>query len=78
MKKFNRFAKGSGVYICQYCGKKTRETGCGESHARLCLACYDDGGQENCHFDEHHEGMFDTCPICEKALGRKPMVKKGR
>jgi hypothetical protein len=76
MKKNNRFAKGSGVYTCQYCGKRTRETGSGESYAHMCLACWEDGGQENCHSDDNHPGKFEECPICERALGRKPMVRK--
>ena len=72
MKKYHRFDKGSGLYVCRICGKKTRNTGNGEAEVRLCLSCYDDAGQENCHNDAGHEGSFYDCPVCEKALGRKP------
>ena len=39
MKQHNRFAKGSGVYICEECGKRTRETGQDESNYNLCAYC---------------------------------------
>lgn len=68
--KHNHFAKGSGVYICRICGKQTRETGEGESDVRLCVDCWDSAGQENCHSDDGHEGSFEDCPICKKALGK--------
>jgi hypothetical protein len=44
----NKFAKGSGCYACEVCGKLTRSTGLGDNeHAGLCAACYDKGGDEN-------------------------------
>ena len=51
MKENNRFQKGSGVYICECCGKKTRETGLGESHVELCAYCYEVAGWENSFSD---------------------------
>lgn len=35
-----RFQKGSGVYNCIVCGKRTRETGDGESDVQMCALCY--------------------------------------
>lgn len=43
----NRFRPGSGVYTCVCCGKHTRETGDGESDARLCAKCNYEGLMEN-------------------------------
>lgn len=45
--KHNRFQKYSGMYSCSVCGKKTRETGLGESHNGLCAYCFLEGGLEN-------------------------------
>jgi len=47
MEKNSRFQKESGVYTCRECGKKTRETGEGESNLRLCLKCFNSAGNEN-------------------------------
>jgi len=51
MNRNARFEKGSGVYTCDFCGKKTRETGCGESSVHLCVYCYELGGIENSRDD---------------------------
>ena len=43
-----RFQKGSGVYTCEICGKKTRSTGRGDCDlANLCEKCYDKLSVEN-------------------------------
>jgi len=41
-----RFGK-CGCYVCSSCGKKTRETGQGESEFRLCARCNETGQDEN-------------------------------
>jgi len=43
----SRFQKGSGVYKCNWCGKRTRETGEGESLVGICRHCWDEVGWEN-------------------------------
>ena len=35
----NRFAKHSGCFRCDLCGKMTRETGEGETDSRSCKDC---------------------------------------
>ena len=63
--KYNRFRVGSGVYVCQSCGKRTRDVGDG-ANVRLCLACYDLAGWENAHSDENHsENPNPNCPVCK-------------
>lgn len=47
MKTSNRFNVGSGVYACDLCGRKTRETGGGESDADLCFECFELCGMAN-------------------------------
>jgi hypothetical protein len=49
--KFNRFAKGSGSFECEDCGKLTRETGAGESQFRLCRDCIEKAERENARAD---------------------------
>jgi hypothetical protein len=71
MKTTNRFAKGTGCYKCECCGKLTRSTGRGDNERLLlCAKCYDDGGMENEHSDTggmHGHDMItyvDECPTC--------------
>ncbi len=66
MTKGNKFAKGSGCYVCRECGKRTRETGDCESGVDLCLACYNLAGIENSHCDGYHDEVPDMdCPLCK-------------
>jgi hypothetical protein len=45
--RFKRGVSGSGCYTCRICGKKTRETGLGESDCQLCAYCCEASGLEN-------------------------------
>lgn len=48
MKPANRFTKGSAVYTCGCCDRRTRQTGRGDNeHVGLCAECYDLAGEEN-------------------------------
>lgn len=71
----NRFSRGSGVYSCGCCGKRTRDTGLGEVDAQLCADCWDRAGLENEHSDtdgKHYTDRADStrtlpiagCPQC--------------
>jgi hypothetical protein len=61
-----RFQKGSGVYTCRICKKKTRETGEGESNTDLCYRCYTIAGIENEHLNGYHRFIEDKdCPLCQ-------------
>ena len=62
--KNNRFLRGSGVYTCRSCGKKTRETGESESFVELCAKCNYEAGLENEHNDDGHNGSFKNCLLC--------------
>lgn len=44
--KNNRFQKGSGVFTCECCGKKTRDVG-GNAANGLCGYCLEEGEWEN-------------------------------
>ena len=61
----SRFQGGlSGTtYICGLCGKRTRETGFGESSCDLCKRCYIQAGNEN----EHLDNDITTLPNHDKA-----------
>lgn len=67
MSAFNGFQRGSGAYKCSECGKRTRETGAGESGVDLCKTCFDLASRENEHLDGHHSrpgfARID-CPRC--------------
>ena len=60
----SRFQRGSAVYTCDSCGKRTRETGNSESYCGMCAKCYDDGGIENGHTDNGHPYRLLDCPLC--------------
>jgi rubrerythrin len=61
---YNRFAKGSGVYTCAVCGKRTRRTGDGAG-VGLCEKCYEYATWENSHSDHNHDEKPDpNCPVC--------------
>ena len=52
------FGVGTGVYTCQICGKRTRDTG---GEYPNCLACFDYAGEENFHNDNGHSGKLWDC-----------------
>lgn len=58
MTRTTTFTKGSGLYKCRCCGRKTRDDGNGDSvHVQLCTECFDLGGIEN--------GLSDTGKISQ-------------
>lgn len=67
--RYDRFQRGSGLYVCKSCGKKTRETSGGEGGTQLCRRCFDKSSQENAHSD-HHEGAMSNCPECRAEAKR--------
>jgi len=71
MKKHNRFEKGSGVYVCACCGKKTRATDQDSAGVGLCHLCYEVAGFENMHSDDGHEGILQDCEICKEQMNEK-------
>lgn len=48
----DRFTKGTGVYNCEECGKRTRDTGIGEAGVGLCATCYRAAEQANADSDD--------------------------
>ena len=61
----DRFQKGSGGYICQDCGRRTRSTGRGDNeNVELCVDCYEIEGFRNEHLDGLHELLHPGCPEC--------------
>lgn len=47
----NKFEKGSSTYICEDCGKRTRDTGIGEKEVGLCKKCYEEAEKYNAYVD---------------------------
>lgn len=48
MLRTTTFTKGSGVYRCRVCTRRTRDDGNGDSvHIQLCTQCYDLCGWHN-------------------------------
>jgi hypothetical protein len=56
MKRTTTFTRGSGVYPCRVCQRRTRDDGQRDSvHVRLCSQCYELGGIENMFHDGNAE-----------------------
>jgi len=60
------FSKG-GVYTCDFCGKRTRETGEGESDLGICRFCYLEAGLIN----ELSDGMITQAEYDEQVAALK-------
>lgn len=57
----SRFARGSGQYACNCCGRQTRSTGRGDNEqVRLCAECFDLAGIENHLSDTGELGRYVT------------------
>lgn len=70
--KFQGGHKGA-VYTCRICGKKTRETGDGESSVDACAKCYYEGGLENEHSDNDGQHMVGWDAVNKKGIyGKHP------
>lgn len=60
MKSASKFAKGSGAYKCECCGRLTRSTGRGDNeNVGNCAECYDLAGEQNSLSDS---GSFYESP----------------
>lgn len=58
---FKRNFAGQSTYVCESCGKRTRETGLGEQGCGLCAYCFEVGGLENELSDGHiTQEQFDA------------------
>ncbi|MBN1514056.1 MAG: hypothetical protein JXB13_18710, partial [Phycisphaerae bacterium] len=78
MSRFQRSRGGrpGGVYACRSCGKRTRETGLGESDCQLCAFCFVESGEQNMHLDGSHEtAKSDCCPYCNPDGYRKAICE---
>lgn len=59
MQNYSRFQKGSGVYVCGLCGKKTRATGRKDNElVELCKKCYEQMQKENAEADARNGGAL--------------------
>ena len=57
----NRFERGSGLFTCRVCSRKTRSTGRGDNeNCRLCVECFELAGIENSFMDGHGDANMLT------------------
>lgn len=72
----NRFKKGSAIYTCMCCGKRTRATGHSEENNGLCADCYNCGGDENAVADgAMTQAEFDKIwPVGHRSRNDTPKV----
>lgn len=47
MRNSSKFGRGTGVYACAACTRKTRQTGGDNDSLKLCVECYEMAGLEN-------------------------------
>ena len=55
MRDASKFGRGSGVYVCACCKRRTRQTGGYNDTLQLCEECYEIAGQENALSDNGTE-----------------------
>ena len=73
--RYNRFARGSGVYKCEDCGRRTRKTPATAGHdGMLCEDCYELAGIYNVHQDggdltPYHGEVLSRCKRIEERGG---------
>ena len=69
----SQYRSGSGVFNCSLCGKKTRETGEGNSSVQLCAFCYEEAMLENSLSDGNitKEQFNERLDILKKKYKRK-------
>ena len=44
---YSKFQKGTSVYVCRICGKRTRDVGDDSAGVDLCSVCFEKCGAEN-------------------------------
>ena len=54
---YRTFQRGSGCFVCEACGRRTRDTGTQSVGSRLCPDCYEIAGFYNTLQDEGEEGV---------------------
>ena len=59
-RSYSRFQKGTGLYSCRLCGKRTRDVGDDSAGVQLCAACYAQCGAENAAADSETKGETDA------------------
>lgn len=59
------FKRGSAVFVCRICGRRTRDTNGSNGYIELCQDCYEGAEQEN--------GFNDTSDPEQKAQYEKDM-----
>jgi hypothetical protein len=75
----NRFKRGSGVFACGSCGRKTRDTGGDNTSAQRCAECYEAGGIENELSDYGASYTPEQIEACEKRIAEltQKCIEKG-
>lgn len=66
------FRRGQSTYICNCCGRNTRDTH-GEGHTQNCYDCYELAGWENHLSDNGEEGL--NLPVIQDHFDS--LIKKG-
>ena len=59
-RNFSHFQKGTALYVCRDCGKRTRDVGDDSAGVGLCARCYDICLRENEAADSETKGETDA------------------
>jgi len=78
LKRNSLMQRGTGIFPCEACGRKTRETGAQSLSSRTCPECYEIAGIENSLSDGHYEGDAGRdALIAEIAALQTVIIAKG-
>ena len=78
MAKHDRFAKGSAVFTCACCDRKTRATNGDHAQNGLCAICYDLAGIENAFSDYGKDQAFSEYGVEARKLLDKLYTMGGK
>jgi len=68
MKSNSHFQRGSAVFTCECCGRRTRKTGVQYCSSRTCPQCFELAGMENI--------ILDSCGTAAELAGERDRLIK--
>lgn len=78
VKDNSKFQRGTGVYTCTVCGRRTRETDQDAASLKQCAQCYEIGGLENLVADSSDPEEIAKAEARIKVLTAEVEAKGGK
>ena len=77
---YSRFKKGSGVFSCRHCKRRTRDTNGSNGNAELCADCdegflYENGGNDTSDAAERATCFARSDAAFNRAVGKDGVIE---